>query len=169
MKLLKDELVKAMEVLAGLSPCSHEYGVCLQNIEILVREGDMFDDVERLIGGIEDETVVSALGTITVDADSGDVTYTPVDFVGAKGDIPEGAKVDDAKVEDAKVEDTKVDEGSGADMGKTYEPSEVRAALVDARRKGANISAILQEFGVENFSAFPAGRYAELMDRLARG
>ena len=156
MKLLKDELVKAMEVLAGLSPCSHEYGVCLLNIEILVREGDMFDDVERLIGGVEDETVVSALGTITVDADSGNVTYTPVDFVGAK-------------VEDTKVEDTKVDEGSGADMGKTYEPSEVRAALVDARRKGANISAILQEFGVENFSAFPAGRYAELMDRLARG
>lgn len=162
MKLLKDELVKAMEVLAGLSPCSHEYGVCLQNIEILVREGDMFDDVERLIGGIEDETVVSALGTITVDADSGDVTYTPVGYEEKTEDNTGEVKVEDAKVE-------KADEGSGADMGKTYEPSEVRAALVEARRKGANISAILQEFGVENFSAFPAGRYAELMDRLARG
>lgn len=154
---LKDELVKAMNVLAELSPCSVEYGMCLQNIEILVREGDMFDDVERLIGdGVVDETVVSALGTVTVDADSGDVTYTPVGF-------EEAAK--EAEVETAK----KPNEESGADMGKTYEPSEVRAALVDARRKGANISAILQEFGVENFSAFPAGRYAELMDRLAGG
>lgn len=48
-----------------------------------------------------------------------------------------------------------------------YKMEDVRAALVAARRrKGINVTALLQEFGVENFSAFPAGRYWELMQRL---
>ena len=44
--------------------------------------------------------------------------------------------------------------------------TEVRAALVAARKNGVNVTELLHEFGVENFSAFPAGRYGELMDKL---
>lgn len=48
-----------------------------------------------------------------------------------------------------------------------YKMEDVRAALVAARRKkGVNVTELLREFGVENFSAFPAGRYWELMQRL---
>lgn len=48
-----------------------------------------------------------------------------------------------------------------------YKMEDVRAALVAARRKrGVNVTELLREFGVDNFSAFPAGRYWELMQRL---
>lgn len=50
---------------------------------------------------------------------------------------------------------------------KEYKMEDVRAALVDARRsRGINVTELLREFGVENFSAFPAGRYGELLRRL---
>jgi hypothetical protein len=49
-----------------------------------------------------------------------------------------------------------------------YKMEDVRAALVEARRKGMNVTELLKEFGVENFSAFPAGKYGELMARLTK-
>lgn len=51
-----------------------------------------------------------------------------------------------------------------------YKLEDVRAALVDARRnRGVNVTELLREFGVENFSAFPAGKYGELMAKLKAG
>ena len=49
---------------------------------------------------------------------------------------------------------------------KTYEASEVRKALVDAKGNGVNVKEILGSFGAENFGALPAAKYGELMARL---
>lgn len=51
----------------------------------------------------------------------------------------------------------------------SYKKEEVRAALGKARaEKGLNVSEFLKtNYGVENFSYLPAGKYADVMARLA--
>lgn len=44
--------------------------------------------------------------------------------------------------------------------------AEVRSKLAEARRNGVNVAALIKEFGVDNFSALPATRYSDLLDRL---
>ena len=48
----------------------------------------------------------------------------------------------------------------------TYTKEDVRAALAGARKKGTNVTELLAEFGVSNFSALPAGMYPQVMARL---
>ena len=49
---------------------------------------------------------------------------------------------------------------------KTYQSSDVRAALVDARGRGVNVGEILQRFGVSNFQFLPANQYGALIEAL---
>ena len=49
---------------------------------------------------------------------------------------------------------------------KTYQSSDVRAALVDARSRGINVGEILQRFGVSNFQFLPATQYGALIEAL---
>lgn len=49
---------------------------------------------------------------------------------------------------------------------KTYSKEAVRAALARARKSGINVVELLGEYGVDNFSALPAGKYTDLMLRL---
>lgn len=51
---------------------------------------------------------------------------------------------------------------------KTYSKEEVRAALAESRNKGVDVPALLKEFGYSNFSAVPAGKYSEIMAKLAK-
>lgn len=51
---------------------------------------------------------------------------------------------------------------------KTYSKEEVRAALAESRNKGVDVPALLKEFGYSNFSAVPAGKYSEIMTKLAK-
>ena len=44
--------------------------------------------------------------------------------------------------------------------------SEVRAKLAAARRAGVNVAAIIKEFGADNFTALPANKYSDLLDRI---
>ena len=47
-----------------------------------------------------------------------------------------------------------------------YTKEEVRKALGESRRKGINVTELLNDFGVDNFSALPAGVYGDVMARL---
>lgn len=47
-----------------------------------------------------------------------------------------------------------------------YSMVEVRTALGEARRRGVNIAELVRSFGVNNFTAIPAGAYPELMRKL---
>lgn len=48
----------------------------------------------------------------------------------------------------------------------SYSMVEVRTALGEARRRGVNIAELVRSFGVNNFTAIPAGSYPELMRKL---
>jgi len=126
-----------------LDPASMEYGMLMSNLEVLSHETDMFDDIESFLYMVDHhiERIEIAPGGKEIVEDEADPAPAP-----AKEPDPEPAPP--------------------ADPGKTYEMSEVRAALVAARKNGTNVTELLKEFGVENFSAFPAGRYGELMQRL---
>lgn len=43
----------------------------------------------------------------------------------------------------------------------------VRAALAKARKSGVNVTELLGELGYDNFSAVPAAKYGEIMERLS--
>lgn len=42
----------------------------------------------------------------------------------------------------------------------------VRAALAKARKSGVNVTELLGELGYDNFSAVPAAKYGEIMERI---
>lgn len=78
------------------------------------------------------------------------------------------AKVVDFPGVDTTPFETAPDPAPAVEEAVEYKMEDVRAALVEARRKGMNVTELLKEFGVENFSAFPAGKYGELMARLTK-
>lgn len=49
----------------------------------------------------------------------------------------------------------------------TYKMEEVRGALAAARRKGVNVSKLIQSFGVSNFAEIDTAKYPEIMQKLA--
>lgn len=49
----------------------------------------------------------------------------------------------------------------------TYKMEEVRGALAAARRKGVNVSKLIQSFGVSNFAEIDNAKYPEIMQKLA--
>ena len=133
-----------------LDPASMEYGMVMKNLEVLVNTVDLYSDIETFLG--------------MVDAGIEAIEIAPGGKEVIEAEVP-ASTPDEAEDNTATVTPfpTPVEE---PDPGKTYEMSEVRAALVAARKKGTNVTELLKEFGVENFSAFPAGRYGELMQRL---
>ena len=48
----------------------------------------------------------------------------------------------------------------------TYKMEEVRGALAAARRKGVNVSKLIQSFGVSNFAEIDTAKYPEIMQKL---
>lgn len=131
-----------------IDPASIEYGTVMKNLEVLVNTVDLYSDIETFLGMVDAgiEAIEIAPGGKEVIEDEAEDTTT---------DAPSTPTVTPFPIP---VEEP--------EPGKTYEMSEVRAALVAARKKGTNVTELLKEFGVENFSAFPAGRYGELMQRL---
>lgn len=131
-----------------IDPASVEYGTVMKNLEVLVNTVDLYSDIETFLGMVDAgiEAIEIAPGGKEVIEDEEEDTSTDVPSTPTVTPFP-----------------TPVEE---PEPGKTYEMSEVRAALVAARKKGTNVTELLKEFGVENFSAFPAGRYGELMQRL---
>lgn len=150
-----EELRRMLVRQTELDPCSLEYGNLLHNIEVLVGTADLYADI---LGYIE-----------AADAEFGSDRVVEVSFA------PELAQALEQRLEtgeerhawNSAAEDTpEPEEETATEDGKVWDMTEVRAALVEARRRGVNVSALLKEFGVENFGAFPAGRYGELMKRL---
>lgn len=153
------ELRRLLDRLQVADVSDEEYIVLLRNTEI-VAHADWLDDAYDLAYGNEEVP------------DSSEVT-TPLVV------IPMSKVLGPAR--EPYVEEPPFDSGSdtasheaaeeAAEDGEehpTFTPAEVRTALVEARRNGANVTDILKEFGVESFPAFPESRYWELMERLKR-
>lgn len=154
-KHVADELRRMLAQQVTLDPSTTQYTQLMQNMEILARTSDLYSDIadffhiadQGIVGiefapeGVEEEEVPDNVVSLPVEP----YVEEPVQFSTAAAQVSsEAPKTPD----------------------KTYEMAEVRAALVAARRNGLNVTALLKEFGVENFSAFPAGKYGELMRRI---
>lgn len=95
-------------------------------------------------------------------------TASPVEGVEREPYIPAEIKVIPAEemTEEDKADAAAVIEAAEEAKAKEYTREEVRAALARSRKTGTNVPELLAEFGVDNFSALPAGKYPELMARL---
>lgn len=131
------ELSRMLARQCELDPSTDAYTQLLRNMELLSCSTEMFDSIEQYIRG------------------AGTTPPAPAPVI----DFPPS---DPSPFESALQPEEETDEPEG----ETYDFAEVRAALVEARRNGTNVAELLREFGVENFSAFPAGKYGELMARL---
>lgn len=49
-----------------------------------------------------------------------------------------------------------------------FTKEEVRAALAESRKKGVNVTELLKGMGYDNFTAVPAAKYGEVMDKLGQ-
>lgn len=139
--ILQRELTRCALALTEMDPAreSKTYGEVVGNLQALnwmVREAEICDQ--------------------TPDPHEGR-TYTPAEIkVIPAEEMTEDDKADAAAVIEA-AEEVKA---------KEYTREEVRAALARSRKEGVNVPELLAEFGVDNFSALPAGKYPELMARL---
>lgn len=156
---VQKELRRLLDRLQVADVSDDEYIALLSNTEI-VAHADWLDDAYAMAYGNEEVP------------DSSEVTTHPVVIPMSKvlgptrepyvEEPPFDSGSDTASQE---AEEEAVDDGG---EHPTFTPAEVRTALVEARRNGANVTDILKEFGVESFPAFPESRYWELMERVKR-
>ena len=153
------ELRRIIGKIPETDPATMEYHVLLQSLEIFA---NISESLEELMARVDEETLSEGESKVVLHpmleralAEKANETedFPPED----ETPFPAGGEAETPAPEETVA--VPVEE-------KTYEMTEVRAALVEARRKGVNVSALLREFGVENFGAFPAGKYGELMKRL---
>lgn len=168
MSFVQKELRRLLDRLQVVDVSDDEYITLLRNTEI-VAHADWLDDAYTLAYGNEEV------------ADSPEVPTHPVVIPIAKVLSPNREPDPTAPVGEPYVEEPPFDTASDSAPQETEEeaaedngehpaftPAEVRTALVEARRNGANVTDILKEFGVESFPAFPESRYWELMERVKR-
>lgn len=138
---IASELKRMLDTQQALDPSSDAYYRVMINLERLLQCEELY------------EAALNAVGESTGD------------------DAPAAAKVVEFPGVDTTPFETTPDPAPAAEETEEtveYKMEDVRAALVEARRKGMNVTELLKEFGVENFSAFPAGKYGELMARLTK-
>ena len=137
---------------------SMEYSQLMTNMEILARTSDMYSDIADFFS-LADQGIQK----IEFFPDGKEVSEPYVEE--PKQFETEAAQVSSGG-QDTNADETTPEKDTNAAPEKTYEMAEVRAALVAARRRGVNVTELLKEYGVDNFGAFPAGKYGELMKRL---
>ena len=159
------ELGRLVDLLPQTDPRSADYQMLLRSIECLDAMGQTINEIEDKLIAVsesarepEKKPEVELSGKVISLGDASGVTVAPF----TAPDFPEALTVDPETdfAEAPKAEEAKAEEA------KTYDPSDVRKALVDARAKGVNVKAILAKVGADNFTAVPASRYAEIMKEL---
>ena len=134
---MQDEFKRIVTTLTQTDPASSEYTQVLHNFECLDAIGSSIDEFLK-----------------TADMCNEDCADCP---------IPECDT--DMKVVDFPPPVPEAHEPP-PDPEPEYTQAEVRAKLAEARRLGVNVAAIVRDFGVENFTAIPATKYGELLERV---
>lgn len=83
----------------------------------------------------------------------------------AAPETAESVEAEDAAEPEAETEQP-VQEKAPVENVKLPTMTEVRGALAAARRKGTNVTAIIQSFGVDNFKDIPKEKYPEILQKL---
>lgn len=194
-QVVRGELLRMLGMFAETDPRSIEYTQLMRNFEILSNQTDMYDEVVELLSEeeaklaevVEFPTAIPLTDAGAGERDTGahivgnsppsesnqtkDREIEPQETPVSEEAAPSKAVVSQPGIilppPEAIVSQPDVNPPPENEKPPEYKMEDVRAALVAARRKkGVNVTELLREFGVENFSAFPAGRYWELMQRL---
>lgn len=160
-KHVASELERLLSLQQTLDPSTDSYTTLCRNIELLAYQSEMYDEIERYIevakapdGTVTNVVMHPALSEkLESIADEHPVEGSP--FPAAGEEAP--SKVVELHPVTAEVADA---------AQVSYKLEDVRAALVEARKRGVNVTELLKGFGVDNLGAFPAGRYGELMKKL---
>jgi hypothetical protein len=173
--IVYDELARMMSLMKETDPRGLEYTQLMRNFEVLAAQTDMYDEVVDLMKAADGPHEIVEIRKPEVCASDGhEVCVTDgqheSEIPTQSTAIPTPATEATRAPAEAAPSDTGANivqpEGAGPETHPEYKLEEVRAALVKSRRNGVNVTELLHEFGVDNFSSFPAGRYWELMDRL---
>lgn len=139
----KKECLRLIDKLTETDPTTEAYHILLSSIERFDSIGNTVDEIAQLREQAPQELVIKG----------------SLDKV-----IPFNATDFPAEVKDDLVKD--VPPPVEEEEEETYTSSQVRKALVDARKDGVDVKALLAEFGADNFSAVPAGKYGAIMRKL---
>ena len=157
----KLEFFRLIEKLKDTDPSTTAYHILLQSIESFDSIAKTVDDIAAMRDEDAHEAVVVGAGwvkgqegkvvelTATIDPDKVPVHPIPV--------VPFEATDFPAETTMNPPEDKK----------NSYDPADVRKALLDARGRGVNVKEILRGFGADGFQAVPAEKYGALMEALA--
>ena len=163
----KQECFRLIDKLAETDPTTEAYHILLSSIERFDSIGNTVDEIAQLREAATEQVVIDvaaikeqmkkraeAASTPTSPPEDDGTHTIPPELV-----VPFETTDFPAEVKDEPVKDEPVEE-------ETYTSSQVRKALVDARKAGVDVKALLAEFGADNFSAVPAGKYGAIMRKL---
>lgn len=137
---LKAEVRRLLKTLPTVNPASYDYCQLLSNLEMVLGSSDLIGLALSESG--YDVPAEDQPGVLTDKAPEPEPEPEPVPE-------PEPATEPEPETETP-----------------SYSMVEVRTALGEARRRGVNIAELVRSFGVNNFTAIPAGSYPELMRKL---
>ena len=162
-----NELRRLIGMIPLVDPTTMEYHMILQSLECFAGIVDSIEEIIEQVGepNAEEGSIIKVEFRPQPAAPVPVVDVAPEDTKPDFPPEPESPFPPEVIVE--KKEDKTEESQAQGEPARVWQMAEVRAALVEARRsKGLNITELLKEYGVENFSAFPAGKYDELMKRL---
>lgn len=157
---LMNEFKRLYSALVFADPSTQAYSNILRNFECLDSVGPSINDFLRIAypeqGPEQGEDPVKL------------VALTKAGIRAVQDSAPNGDCNEDCadcpNSEEAKAEPET--EPAPAEEKPTLSAAEVRSKLAAARRAGVNVASIIKEFGADNFTALPATKYGELLDRI---
>lgn len=155
-EFMRDELNRLVQKIPVTDPCSSEYHVLLRSIEYL---DSMGSTIEEILAQVFEDQVTDDLAAEKLDVKEGAERVKEISAIKARAEgkvVPFTAPDFPEATEDKPAEQEE----------KTYDPSEVRKALVAAKKNGVDVKAILAKVGVDNFQAVPAAKYGIIMKEL---
>lgn len=164
-EFMRAELLRLVHKIPETDPCGSEYHTLLRSIEYL---DSMGSTIEEILAQVFEDQVADDLAAEKLDVKEGAERVKETSAIKtqkAEGKVVPFTAPDFPEATEAEIKSVPESAESPSEA-KTYDPSEVRKALVDAKKNGVDIKAILAKVGVENFQAVPAAKYGIIMKEL---
>ena len=168
----KKECLRLIDKLTETDPTTEAYHILLSSIERFDSIGNTVDEIAQLREGATEHVVIDVAAIKEKIQKLKEAASTPTSppedatdsgfYVATSGAVIPFETTDFP----AEVKDDLVKDAPPPVEEETYTSSQVRKALVDARKNGVDVKALLAEFGADNFSAVPAGKYGAIMRKL---
>lgn len=151
-RFLKEELLRLVDKIPQTDPTTSSYHMLLHSIEAL----DAIGSTIEAILAMSDEDEAGEGGTVTP-------FPAPVEPIGPLEPVPQPAPV--TPIPEPIPVPAPVEPPVETEKAKITAP-DVRKALLDAKKRGVDVKAVLQKFYANNFQNLPEEKYADFMAAL---